>query len=73
MFGGVEYPPIAAVALRLGGSLDTDRQATVGGGIGLYLLKNFQAEMAYGDNAFPGVRPEFGRAHLLSAALVFVY
>ena len=28
--------------------------------------------MAYGDNAFPAVRPEFGRAHLLSASLVFV-
>ena len=61
------------MALRLGGSLDTDRQATVGGGIGLYLLRNFQAEMAYGYNAFPEIRREFGRAHLLSASLVFVY
>jgi len=73
MFGGVEYLPIAAVAVGLGGSLDTGRQAMVGGGIGLYLLKHFQAEMAYGYNAFPEVRPEFGRAHLLSAPLVSVY
>ena len=72
MFGGVEYLPIAAVAVRREGSLDTGCQAAVGGGIGLYVLRNFQAEMAHGDNAFPAVRPEFGRAHLLSASLVFV-
>ena len=29
--------------------------------------------MAYGYNAFPEVRREFGRAHLLSASLVLVY
>ena len=57
------------MAVRREGSLDTGRQATVGEGIGLYLLRNFQAEMAHGDNAFPAVRPEFGRAHLLSATL----
>ncbi|OGK76642.1 MAG: hypothetical protein A2X52_14805 [Candidatus Rokubacteria bacterium GWC2_70_16] len=73
MFGGLEYLPVAALALRLGGSLDTDRQATVSGGLGFYLFKNFQAEMAYGYNAFPEVRREFGRAHLLSASLVLVY
>ena len=73
MFGGVEYLPFAAVALRLGGSLDTDRQTTVSGGIGVYALKNFQAEIAYAYNAFPEVRREFGRAHLLSVSLVLVY
>ena len=67
------HVPIAAVAVRLGGSLDPDRQATVGGGIGLYVLKNCPAEMAYGYNAFPEVRRAFGRAHLLSASRVFVY
>ena len=67
------HVPIAAVAVRLGGSLDTGRQATVGGGIGLYLLKSCPAEMAYGYNAFPEVRRAFGRARLLSASLVFVY
>ena len=73
MFGGVGCLPIAAVALRRGGSLKTEDQATVGGGIGLYLLKNFQVEMAWGYNAFPEVRREFGRTHLVSAALVFVH
>ena len=73
MFGGVEYLPIAAVAVRREGSLDTGCQAAVGGGIGLYVLRNFEVEMAYGYNASPEVRRAFGRARLLSASLVFVY
>jgi opacity protein-like surface antigen len=73
MFAGVEYLPIQILALRLGGSADTDRQFTVSAGVGFYPTKYFQAELAYVYNAFPEIRKEFGRAHLISASVAFVF
>jgi hypothetical protein len=35
------------LALRVGGSLDTDRQVDVGTGIGFYPSRYFQGELAY--------------------------
>jgi opacity protein-like surface antigen len=73
MYAGVEYLPIQILALRLGGSADTDRQFTVSGGVGFYPTKYFQAELAYVYNAFPEIRKEFGRAHLISLSLALVF
>jgi hypothetical protein len=42
-------------------------------GVGFYPTKYFQAELAYVYNAFPEVRKEFGRAHLISLSLAFVF
>ena len=72
MLAGVEYLPFQILALRLGGTVDTDRQFTVSTGVGFYPTKYFQAELAYVYNAFPEVRKEFGRAHLISLSLAFV-
>jgi hypothetical protein len=73
MFAGVEYLPIQILALRLGGSADTDGQFTMSTGVGFYPTKYFQAELAYVYNAFPEVRKEFGRAHVISFSLAFVF
>ena len=73
MFAGVEYLPLQVVALRLGGTADTDGQFTVSTGVGFYPTKYFQAELAYVYNAFPEIRKEFGRAHLISLSLAFVF
>lgn len=73
MFAGVEYLPIQILALRLGGSADTDRQFTLSTGVGFYPTKYFQAELAYVYNAFPEIRKEFGRAHLISLSLATVF
>jgi opacity protein-like surface antigen len=73
MFAGVEYLPVQVLALRLGGSADTDRQFTLSTGVGFYPTEHFQAELAYVYNAFPEVRKEFGRAHLISLSLAFVF
>ena len=73
MFAGVEYLPIQILALRLGGSADTDRQLTLSTGVGFYPTKYFQAELAYVYNAFPEIRKEFGRAHLISLSLATVF
>jgi opacity protein-like surface antigen len=73
MFAGVEYLPFQILALRVGGSADTDRQFTLSTGVGFYPTKHFQAELAYVYNAFPEVRKEFGRAHLVSLSLAFVF
>jgi opacity protein-like surface antigen len=73
MFAGVEYLPVQFLALRLGGSADTDRQFTVSTGVGFYPTKYLQAELAYVYNAFPEIRKEFGRAHLISISLAFVF
>jgi opacity protein-like surface antigen len=71
IYVGVEYLPLQILALRAGGSADTDRQFTVSTGVGFYPTKHFQVELAYVYNAFPEVRKEFGRAHLFSLSLAF--
>jgi opacity protein-like surface antigen len=73
MFAGVEYLPFQVLALRLGGTADTDRQFTLSTGVGFYPTKYFQAELAYVYNAFPEIRKEFGRAHLISLSLALVF
>ena len=73
MFAGVEYLPFQILAVRLGGSADTDGQFTVSGGVGFYPTKYFQTELAYVYNAFPEIRKEFGRAHLISLSLAIAF
>lgn len=73
LFAGAEYSPIQILVLRVGGSVDTDRQFTVSTGVGFYPSKYFQAELAYVYNAFPEIRKEFGRAHLISLSLGFAF
>ena len=72
-FAGVEYMPIAPLALRIGGSVDTAGKTNVSTGIGFYGVKHVAFELAYVYNAFPEIRREFGLAHLVSASIVFSY
>ncbi len=72
-FAGIEYLPIEALALRVGGSIDTAGKTNVSAGIGFYGLKHALFEFAYVYNAFPELRREFGGAHLLSASIVLYY
>ena len=71
MLAGVEYLPLPILALRAGSSVDTDRQFTLSTGVGFYPSRYFQVELAYVYNAFPEVRKEFGRAHVISLSLAF--
>ena len=73
MFAGFEYLPVQYFALRAGSSVDTDGQFTASTGVGFYPTKYFQAELAYVYNAFPEVRKDFGRAHLISLSLAVVF
>ena len=70
---GVEYMPIRMLALRVGGSVDTERQLTAGAGIGFYPSKYFQLDAAYSYNALPELRKEFGRAHLFSVSMTSAF
>jgi hypothetical protein len=70
---GVEWLPRPFVALRAGLTVDSDRQVSPSAGVGLYPVKYFQAEFAYVYNAFPEVRKEFGRGHLVSASVSLVF
>ena len=72
-FAGIEYQPIPALALRLGGSVDTAAKTNVSVGVGFYGLKHVQIELAYVYNAFPEVSREFGRAHLVSVSIAIYY
>jgi hypothetical protein len=70
---GVEWLPRPFIALRLGGAADTDRQFSPSVGVGLYPTKLLQIELAYAYNAFPEVRREFDRAHLVTGSLALVF
>ena len=72
-FGGVEYMPWRALALRVGGSVDTVGKTTASAGIGFYGVKHLLFELAYVYNAFPEIRQEFGVAHLVSSSIVIFY
>jgi hypothetical protein len=72
-FLGAEIFPVQGLALRLGTSIDTEVQASVSTGVGFYFIKNVPLEIAYSYNAFPEVRREFGRAHLISLSVAVVY
>jgi hypothetical protein len=62
---GFEWLPRSFIALRASGTVDSDRQVSP--------IKNVQGELAYVYNAFPEVRKEFGRAHLITASVAFVF
>jgi hypothetical protein len=72
-FGGVEYMPWRALALRVGGSVDTVGKTTASAGIGFYGVKHLLFELAYVYNAFSEIRQEFGVAHLVSSSIVIFY
>jgi hypothetical protein len=71
-FAGVEWLPHPAIALRLGGSVDTAGKSNVSTGIGFYGFKRVQFEFAYVYDAFLEVRREFGAAHLVSSSIIVV-
>lgn len=73
LFAGVEGLPVPALALRVGMSADTFGQTGISTGFGFYGIKNVQIEFAYVYNAFPEIRKEFGRAHLLTLGVVAIF
>ena len=70
---GVEVFPARWLALRAGGSLDTDSNVNVSVGAGIYPSRKVMFELAYVYDAFPEVNHEFGRAHLVSASVVILF
>ena len=70
LLAGAEFFPRPWLALRAGGSLDTDSNTGVSAGIGVYPSRNVMLEFAYVYNAFPEVNREFGRAHMVSASVI---
>jgi len=73
LYTGIEISPIRSIVLRAGGTVDTQGKMSMSTGVGIYLLKAIQAEIAYSYNAFPEVRREFGPAHLISLSIIGVY
>ena len=73
LYVGTEIFPTPTLALRLGGVFDTQPQAGITAGIGFYGIKGVPIELAYAYNTFTEVRQEFGRAHLLSLSVVFLF
>ena len=72
MLVGVEVFPTKALAVRFGGSIDTERQLTGSAGLGFYGIERVPIEFAYSYNPFPEVNHEFGRGHLLSLSVVII-
>ena len=70
VLAGIEAYASPSVALRVGGTFDTERNSTFSAGIGYYGMKHMPVELAYSYNAFPEVAHEFGRAHLFSLSVV---
>lgn len=70
---GTEYFFKPTLAFRFGVVLDTQPQAGVTAGMGYYGIENVPIELAYAFNTFPEVRREFGRAHLMSLSIVFLF
>ena len=70
---GTEISPIRPIVLRAGGTVDTQGKMSMSTGVGIYLLKTIQGEIAYSYNAFPEVRREFGAAHLISLSIIGVW
>ncbi|MEX0774772.1 MAG: outer membrane beta-barrel protein [Phycisphaeraceae bacterium] len=70
--GGEMFLP-GPMALRVGTSLDTAGNASIGANIGYYGFKHVALELAYQYNAFPEINREFGHAHLVSFGLIFLF
>jgi len=73
MFLGMEALASRSLALRLGGSVDTEQNTTASAGLGFYGIKGVPVEIAYSYNAFPEVNQEFGRSHLLSVSIAILF
>ncbi len=70
---GGEVLPTPQLALRAGAVLDTQPQLGIAAGVGYYGIQGVPIELAYAYNTFPEVRREFGRAHLISFSVVFLF
>lgn len=60
-------------AWRFGCVFDTEGQAGVSTGLGFYAIDGVAIELAYAYNTFPEVRKEFGRAHIVSLSVIWLF
>jgi hypothetical protein len=73
VFVGAEAFASPTVALRVGGSYDTEREATFSAGLSYFGIKGVPIVAAYSYNPFPEVHHEFGLSHLVSLSVVFPF
>ncbi len=73
MFVGTEAIISPTQALRFGGVFDTLGEAGVSAGLGYYGIEGVSVEFAYAYNTFPEVRKEFGRGHIVSFSVIWLF
>ena len=67
--GGVDHKLWKWLFVRAGVSVDARGAATWTTGFGLYVIDTVSIDVAYQDNPFPELAPDFGRARLLTLSI----
>ena len=70
---GVDHKLAEGVFVRGGTALDTKGNASWTCGLGIYPTDRFSIDLAYQDNMFPELTPEFGRSRTLTLSLSFTF
>ncbi|MCG3178714.1 MAG: hypothetical protein BIFFINMI_01043 [Phycisphaerae bacterium] len=66
---GIEHRVLDFLFLRASGSLDVRGNAGFSAGASLFFSKNVSLDVGYQYDMLPELRPEFGRSHIIQAAL----
>jgi hypothetical protein len=72
-FGGVDHRIVDWLFVRGGVALDTSGRPALTCGVGVYPCKAFTIDLAYQQDMFPEIRPEFGRSRTLTFSLGFSF
>jgi hypothetical protein len=72
-FGGVDHRIVDWLFVRGGVALDTGGNPAWTCGVGIYPCKAFTIDLAYQQDMFPEIRPEFGRSRTLTLSLGFSF
>jgi hypothetical protein len=72
-FGGVDHRIVEWLFVRCGAAVDTGGNPAWTCGIGVYPCKAFTIDIAYQENMFSEIRPEFGGSRTLTLSLGFSF
>jgi hypothetical protein len=72
-FGGVDHRIVDWLFVRAGAALDAGGNPAWTCGIGVYPCKAFTIDLAYQQDMFPEIRPEFGGSRTLTLSLGFSF
>lgn len=65
-YAGVDHQVVQGFAVRCGVGIDTEGRGTWALGLGIYPTDWLTIDLAYQDNAFPELSPDFGRARMIT-------